>query len=237
MNFSSKNISTFFRTSFVCILSVLALATASGCSSPDSNPPYNAMRLAEVHQSATGQLALIYHTAPERSPGERIFLVDDTTLTRNIITAVNDLREKPGFGETFSGGLILHRNLSLTHPGTEKYWVELDPFALTGKWLPPLDQPALPLDAVIPVLPASFSATQTQVPPNHDFTWQTAEGPFDTTVSRQPLFLPNRRDTLTGKTEAVLGATTIVVGGAIVVGTVFALEYLCHGQPEYSLPP
>jgi hypothetical protein len=75
------------------------------------------------------------------------------------------------------------------------------------------------------------------VPPNHDFTWQTAEGPFDTTVSRQPLFLPNRRDTLTGKTEAVLGATTIVVGGAIVVGTVFTLEYLCHGQPEYSLPP
>jgi hypothetical protein len=215
---------------------LLALTGLAGCSSPDSKYPYNGLRFSEVRQSPSGQLALIYHTAPERTPGERVFLVDETTLTRNIITAVNDLREKPGYGETFAGGLILHRNLSLTQPGTEKYWVELDPFALTGTWVPSLDKAALPPGTAAATLPASFNAPQTVVLGNENFLWQTVEGPFDTSVSRQPLFQPNRRDTLTGKTEAALGATTIVVGTAAVVGTVFTLEYLCHSPFDLSYP-
>jgi hypothetical protein len=125
-----------------------------------------------------------------------------------------------------SGGLIMHRNLSLTQPGAETFWIVLDPFALTGTWLPPLDQPALPPGTAITALSATFYSPLTRSPANENFAWQTIEGPFDTTVSRQPLFPPNRRDTLTGKTEAVLGVTTMVTAVAVIVGAEIFVEYM-----------
>jgi hypothetical protein len=237
LKFFVKNAQKCFRSRAALFLGGLALVCFAGCSSPDARFPYNALRLDEVRQSSTGQLALIYNTAPERTPGQRVFLVDESALNRNVITAVNDLRESPGHAEAFSGGLILHRNLSLTQPGPEKYWVQLDPFALTGTWTPPLDQPPLPLGAAIAALPASFFPTQTLVSGNEDFMWQTVEGPLDTTVSGTPLFQPNRRDTLSGKTEAVLGGTTIAVGTVAVVGAFLTLEYLCHSSFDYPLSP
>jgi len=231
-----KNVPKIFRLLPTFLLAGLVLSCVTGCSSPDSKFPFNQLRLNEVRQSSSGQLALIFNTVPERTPGQRIFLVDEKVLHHNISSALQDIHDNPGYTEAFSGGLILHRNHSLTQPGPQTFWIELDPFALSGAWIPRLDQPTLPPNTAASALPASFNPPQTVVSGNENFLWQSAAGPFDTTVSRQPLFMPNRRDTLTGKTEAVLGGTTIVAAYAALVGTVFAVEYLSRGAYDLSYP-
>ncbi len=214
----------------------LALLAGTGCSSPDSKYPYNALQLSEVRQSDTGQLALIYNTAPERTPGQRVFLVDDTVINHCVSTALQDIKASPGYGEAFSGALVLHRRVSQTVIGAEDYWLELDPFAIAGAWLPPLDQSPLPAGAALSALPPSYRTANSLALPNEHFVWRTEAGPLETTVSNIPLFQPNRRDTLMGKTEAVLGGTVEVVGGVALVGAVLAVECLSHGQFDLNYP-
>ncbi len=218
----------FFRFSLISLLLGLGLLGV-GCSSPQTKYPYNTVRLTEIRQSPSGQLALIYNIAPERTPGQRVFLPDVAILTHCVSTALAEIKANPGYGETFSGGLVLHRKFSETQRGAEDYWIELDPFALTGTWLPPLDQPALSVGAALSALPLSFNATKNLALPDEKFLWQTGAGPFDTTVTGHPLFQPNRRDTFTGKTEAVFGATAEIIGGIFAFCGLVVGEAVAHG--------
>ncbi len=69
--------------------------------------------------------------------------------------------------------------------------------------------------------------------PNEHFIWLTADGPLEASVASRTLFPPPYRDTFGGRAERVLGGTAEVVGGAIIITGVVALDILLNNHYYY----
>jgi hypothetical protein len=242
----------------VAAASLAAACFAVGCSSaPEAARPYATLQLTEIRQSAVGQLALVYDQQKPQPPGQRLYLVDQNVLGHNVSAALAEIKAHPGYGETFSGSVVMHRTYVRNTQGDEVFWAELDPFTLPGTWLPPLSLPPLPIGDVAQALPPSFNAPAGPAPapnppnsvplnplvmtpafarPNEHFIWLTADGPLETSVPSRTLFPPPYGETFGGKAEKVLGGTVAVVGGAIIITGVVALDILLDNHYDYPYP-
>lgn len=234
------------------LLRLLALGVvggAAGCSStPDSTLPYATLKLTAIRQSPAGQLALVYDQQKPQPPGQRLYVVDQNVLGHEVSAALNEIKAHPGYGETFSGCVVIHRTYVYNTRGDEVFWAELDPFTLPGTWIPPLAQPPLPTDAAARALPESFRtpaapAAVTNAPemtpsalaqPNEHFIWLTANGTLETSIPRRTLFPPAYADTFSGNAEKVIGGTVAVIGGLAIVTGVVALDILLDTHYPYS---
>jgi len=234
---------------------------AGGCSSSaESGYSSSVLVLREIHETPTGQLALIYDQSRTYSPGQRAFFVDQLALDRNVSAALEEIKSNLGRGEALSGSVILHRTHSLNSKGEETFWAELDPYNLPGNWMPPLTEPALTPEALVQSLPASFTPSavppgqppqqadiqpfatpDTQafiVKPGDHFLWLTNSGPLDTSVANLTLFPPHHDSVGSKFGRVVEGTAEFAVATAVVVGVVtldiFGLEYHSHGDyPEF----
>jgi hypothetical protein len=230
---------------------------AAGCSSaPEATAPYATLKLAEVRQSSIGQLALVYDQQKPQPPGQRLYLVDQNVLGRDVSAALSEIKANPGDGETFSGCVVMHRTYAHNSQGAEVFWVELDPFTLPGTWIPPLSQPALPMGDVLPALPAAFQgapspsaalgqpgnspanppaiASAPFALPGQHFVWLTADGPLETSVPSRTLFPPPYSETFGGKAEKVVGCTATVIGDVAIFTGVLALDILIQNHHPYA---
>jgi len=252
---SKENIfSARFRSRVRQYCLTLAIGMA-GCSSPASNEPYTNLKLNEIRQAPGGQLALIYNEKHGRPPGQRVFLANAKEIDRDLSVALDDMKKNQGYGETFAGGVILHRRKAADGVSPDIYWMQLDPFELTGDWTPPLSEPASSAEAVaqsLPLQPAPPSANSTQpsstlatnslpelrakpAQPDQHFLWQTASGPVDTTVSAQPLIGVNPHNNFLDRTGQVIGGGLLLTafGAGLALAVIGDLHDHCYPHPFY----
>jgi hypothetical protein len=193
---------------------------------------------------------LVYNEHKAQQTGQRLYIVDQSALGKNLQTALNEIQTHPGYGATFSGAVVMHRKFSNDTLGQDSFWVELDPYQLPGAWLPALPLPPLTPDAVARALPPSFYAYAgpapapapapalnnappdrppgvlaiAPMPPNEHFIWRSSLGPFDTAISPQPLIQKSNRRVFWDKAEAFADGTITVLTVAAVVGAELALD-------------
>jgi len=231
----------------------------SGCSSPDSNEPYTNLKLTEIRQAPGGQLALIFDEKRGQPPGQRVFLTDSKEMNRDLNVAMKEMSEDKRFGETFAGGVILHQRKSVDGISPDTFWIQLDPFELTGTWTPPLSEPALPAASVAKSFPTTSNPSELQagpiqsislpiassltdlritpVKPEQHFLWQTASGPFETSVSAQPLILSGPHNNLPECAgHVVRGGIFLAAFGGILALEVLASSHGGYPYPYYSYP-
>ncbi|HTB63991.1 MAG TPA: hypothetical protein VK737_10435 [Opitutales bacterium] len=230
---------------------LVGVVLLTGCSS-SSNPshPTTILTLTEIRQSSNGELALVYDEQKAQQTGQRLYIVDPNALGKNLQTALNEIQTHPGYGETFSGAVVMHRRFSNDTFGQDSFWVELDPYQLPGAWLPAATLPPLPPSAVAQTLPASFqvyaglapdnalasplNSTSPVIPPvtfaisparpNEHFIWRSPAGPLDTAISQQPLIQKSNHRKFWDKAEAFADGTITVLTVVAAVGVEFAIE-------------
>jgi len=256
MNIQRKYIFTSPSHRTASLLCLMAASWMAGCSSPDANETYTNLKLNEIHQAPGGQLALIFDEKRGQPPGQRVFLADSKETDRDVHVAMEEITADKRFGETFAGGVILHRRKAMDGVSPDTFWIQLDPFELTGTWAPSLSEPALPPATVAESLPLESNSTitlilpgQTLLPPitpslpdvrfvaakpEQHFLWQTANGIYETSVSAQPLIHVDQHPSMSKQTRQVLGDGIFLAayGGVLALAVWEDLHDDCH--PDYS---
>jgi hypothetical protein len=223
----------------------------AGCSTSDANSPYSNLKLNEIRQAPGGQLALIFTEKRGQPPGHRVYLTNAKEINRDLTVAWADMKNNPGYGETFAGGVILHRRKAPDGVSPDTFWMQLDPFELSGNWTPPLAEPGMTQAAVdqwLPLQPElaepSVSSTEIATPiipppsihtaamkPDQHFLWETDLGAYETAVSAQPIISVNPNNSFAEKSGRTL------LGGAVLLVAIPVIALAIVAESRDDCPP